>query len=85
MKHLMLYEEWCYSGQLGKDALPPINEHFLDSIGVTNLSDVLHLVGDVAAGVADVIVPGSGAVLDFINMMSYFIQASLSNVDADKL
>jgi len=49
------------------------------------LSDVLHLIGDVAAGVADVIVPGSGAVLDFINMMSYFVQASLSNVDADKL
>ena len=85
MKHLMLYEEWCYAGRLDSESLPPINEGFLDSIGVTNLSDVLHLVGDVAAGVADVVVPGSGAVLDFINMMSYFIQASLSNVDADKL
>lgn len=81
----MLYEEWCYAGQLNTESLPPINEGFLDSIGVTSLSDALHLIGDVAAGVADVVVPGSGAVLDFINMISYFIQASLSKVDADTL
>jgi hypothetical protein len=85
MKHLMLYEEWCYAGQLNTDTLPPINEGFLDSIGVTDLSDALHLIGDVAAGVADVVVPGSGAVIDFINMMSYFIQAKLSTVDAETL
>jgi hypothetical protein len=81
----MLYEEWCYSGQLNTESLPPINEGFLDSIGVTSLSDALHLIGDVAAGVADVVVPGSGAVIDFINMMSYFIQAKLSTVDTDTL
>ncbi len=85
MKHLMLYEEWCYAGRLDTETLPPINEDFLDTIGVTSLSDVLHLVGDVAAGVSDVIIPGSGAVLDFINMMSYFIQANLTTIDADKL
>jgi hypothetical protein len=84
MKHLMLYEEWCYAGRLDTETLPPINEDFLDSIGISNLSDVLHLVGDVAAGVADVIVPGSGAAIDFTNMISYFIQASLSSAEADK-
>lgn len=85
MKHLVLYEEWCYTGQLNSTDLPPINEGFLDSIGVTNLSDALHLIGDVAAGIADVVVPGSGAVLDFVNMISYFVQANLAKIDAEKL
>ena len=70
MKHLMLYEDWCSAGQLTTEAYP-INEDWI--------SDAAHFIGDVTAAVADVTVPGSGAVIDFINMLSYFVEAHFSS------
>jgi hypothetical protein len=75
MKHLMLYEDWCSQGQLITTE-PPINEDLI--------SDIAHLVGDVAAAVADVTVPGSGAVIDVINMLSYFAEAHFSSDSLEK-
>ena len=75
MKHLMLYEDWCATGQLTSDTLP-IDEGWV--------SDIAHFVGDVSAAVADVTVPGSGAVIDFINMLSYFVEAHFSSDSLDK-
>jgi hypothetical protein len=66
----MLYEDWCSAGQLTTEAYP-INEDWI--------SDVAHFIGDVTAAVADVTVPGSGAVIDFINMLSYFVEAHFSS------
>lgn len=72
MKHLMLYEEWCAAGQLSPGA-EPIFEFDLD------LSTILHAVGDISAAVADVFVPGSGMVIDVINMLAYFVEAYFKN------
>ena len=70
----MLYEEWCAAGKLDTDSYQ-IDEQ---------LSDILHFVGDVAAAVADTVVPGSGAVLDVINMLSYWVQAHLATDGLEK-
>jgi len=78
MKHLMLYEEWCHQGSIQPDAAQ-INEDFL------SVSDALHLVGDIAAGVMDTIVPGSGAVVDVISMLSYFVEANFAKDRAEKI
>lgn len=75
MKHLMLYEEWCATGKLDGD-LYPIDEGWV--------SDLAHIVGDVASAVADVSVPGSGAVLDVIHMLSYFVEADLTSDSVEK-
>ena len=75
MKHLMLYEEWCAAGKLDTDSY---------QIAEGDLSDILHFVGDVAAAVADTVVPGSGAVLDVINMLSYWVQAHLATDGLEK-
>lgn len=72
MKHLMLYEEWCAAGQLGPGAEPIFEFDF-------DLSTILHAAGDIAAAVADVFVPGSGAVIDVINMLAYFVEASFKD------
>jgi hypothetical protein len=72
MKHLMLYEEWCSAGSLPQSA-EPIFEIDMD------WSTILHAAGDIAAAVGDVVVPGSGMVIDVINMLSYFVEASLKN------
>jgi hypothetical protein len=76
MKHLMLYEEWCSAGKLDTAAYQ-INEG--------DLSDLLHFVGDVSAAVADTVVPGSGAVLDVINMLSYWVEAHLASESTEKI
>lgn len=65
----MLYEDWCHQGSIN------ISEA---QINEGALSDTLHFVGDIAAGVMDTIVPGSGAVVDIINMLSYFAEAYTS-------
>jgi len=71
----MLYKDWCAAGQLTSGDLP-INEEWI--------SDALHFVGDVTAAVADVAVPGSGAVVDVINMLSYFVEAHLSTKELEQ-
>lgn len=71
----MLYEDWCAAGQLDPESTP-INEGWI--------SDIAHFVGDVTAAVADVTVPGSGAVIDVINAVSYFAEAHLSADSLEK-
>lgn len=64
---ILTYEDWINENY-------QIDEGFIDSI-----SDGLHLLGDIAAGVGDVIIPGSGAVIDVINMLSYFVESTQSS------
>lgn len=71
----MLYEEWCSAGQLNQDAYP-LNEEWI--------SDALHLIGDVAAAAADMVVPGSGAVIDVANLLAYLVEASLTTDQNEK-
>lgn len=73
MHHLLNYQDW-------------INESLTEWKLVTEndnegwgewISNSLHLVGDVAGGIADMVVPGSGAIIDAINAIAYFIEAEI--------
>jgi hypothetical protein len=76
MKHLMLYEDWCAAGQLTPDH-QQIDEQ-------VSWSDALHLVGDVAAAAADMVVPGSGAVIDVTNLLAYLVESHLATDQNEK-
>ena len=74
MQHLLNYQDW-------------INESLTEWKLVTEnddegwgewISTGLHLFGDVAACVADCIVPFSGAVIDAVNAISYFVEAGFA-------
>jgi hypothetical protein len=76
MKHLMLYEDWCAAGQLA-----PAHQQIDEQV---SWSDALHLVGDVAAAAADMIVPGSGAVIDVTNLLAYLVESHLATDQNEK-
>lgn len=65
MEHVLKYDQWVINES-------GITDDFWDSFGV---SGALHLAADIAAGFADFIVPGSGAVIDAANVLSYLIEA----------
>jgi hypothetical protein len=65
----VIYDGIAYSCETGGQV--PINEAW-------TLSDTLHTIGDVASGVADYVVPGSGAIIDGVNAISYFIEAAVT-------
>ena len=50
----------------------PINEDW-------SLSDTLHTIGDVVSAASDCVWPGSGAVVDIIQAISYFIESSFTD------
>lgn len=66
----VIFEGIGYSCETGEQI--PINEAW-------TTSDTLHTIADVASGVVDYIVPGSGVIIDGINAMSYFIEAYRTN------
>jgi len=66
----VIFEEKLYSTETGE--LHPL---LLEKWSV---SDILHTVGDVASMGMDFIVPGSGAIVDAINGVSYFIEGLLT-------
>jgi len=74
VQHLLNYQDW-------------INESLTEWKLVTEndnedwgeiISTGLHLFGDIAAAVADCIVPFSGAVIDAVNAISYFVEAGFA-------
>jgi hypothetical protein len=65
----IIYEGIAYSCETGDQV--PINEAW-------TLSDTLHTVGDVLAAGSDFIIPGSGAMIDTINALSYIIEAQFT-------
>jgi hypothetical protein len=76
MQHILNYQDW-------------VNESLEEWQLVTEswgewISTALHLVGDVSAAIADVVVPGSGAVIDAINALSYFIEAQFQSDESRK-
>lgn len=62
----------------GNEVDIPVNEE------AWTLSDTLHTITDVASGVADFIVPGSGAIVDIANCLSYFIEGSFKTNETEK-
>ena len=41
-----------------------------------SLSDILHTIGDVVSATSDCVWPGSGAVVDIVQAISYFIESA---------
>lgn len=69
----IIYRENIYDSQTGD--LVPLQEGW-------SLSDILHGAADVVSLAADFIIPGSGAIIDVLNGLSYIIEAQF--VSADK-
>jgi len=69
----IIYRENIYDSKTGD--LVPLQEGW-------SLSDILHGAADVASLAADFIIPGSGAIIDVLNGLSYIIEAQF--VSADK-
>lgn len=69
MSHVLSFENWR-TIQESEGYLYSAEERLNEG-----LSDFLHSVGDWASIVSDLVVPGSGAVVDFINALSYFIES----------
>ena len=72
LKHLML-DGIFYSSETGE--IVPLNEWW-------SLSDILHAGADVLSAVVDFVIPGSGAIVDTLNALSYLIEAQF--VDEEK-
>lgn len=69
----IIYRENIYDSKTGD--LVPLQEGW-------SLSDILHGAADVVSLAADFIIPGSGAIIDVLNGLSYIIEAQF--VSADK-
>ncbi len=74
--YVLSYSDWTRiqetDSYLGADVL---NE---------NVSDTLHFITDLVAIGSDLVVPGSGAVVDIINAISYFIESQYLEEDVEK-
>lgn len=70
---IIFYEGKYYSTETGNEIL--LNEDW-------SVSDILHAGGDVLSAGLDFIIPGSGAIVDVLNGLSYIIEAQF--VDEDK-
>ena len=70
MQYILEYSDWLSQKQEVKLDLVQINENF-------GFGDFLHVLVDVVSAVSDTVVPGTGAVIDFIHAGSYFIQAMI--------
>lgn len=74
----VFYDEKVYDTSNGDEI--SLNEQY-------NTSDIAHTVADFASLGADMIIPGSGAIIDVLNGISYFIEAEYTTnyEDADML
>ena len=74
--HVLSYSDWTRiqetDSYLGAEVL---NE---------NVSDTLHFITDLVAIGSDLVAPGSGAVVDIVNAISYFIESQYLDEDVEK-
>jgi hypothetical protein len=74
--HVLSYSDWTRiqetDSYLGAEVL---NE---------NVSDTLHFITDLVAIGSDLVAPGSGAVVDIVNSISYFIESQYLEEDVEK-
>jgi hypothetical protein len=72
MQYLLEYNDWVSQRE------QELNEDW-------DLGDWAHLTADVVSAVADSVVPGSGAIIDLIHSISYWIQAELTQSPIEKM
>ena len=74
--HVLSYSDWARiqetDSYIGAEVL---NE---------NVSDTLHFITDLVAIGSDLVAPGSGAVVDIVNSISYFIESQYLEEDVEK-
>ena len=74
--HVLSYSDWARiqetDSYLGSEVL---NE---------NVSDTLHFITDLVSIGSDLITPGSGAVIDVVNAISYFIESQYLEEEVEK-
>jgi hypothetical protein len=66
----VVYQDKSYSCETGEQV--PLNEEW-------TLSDILHTGADILSAGLDFVIPGSGAVVDVLNAISYIIEAQFKN------
>lgn len=72
MQYLLEYNEWVSVTE------SKLNEDW-------ELGDWAHLAADVTSAIADSVVPGSGAVIDIIHALAYWVQSSLTTDSMQKI
>jgi len=72
MQYLLEYSDWTNNRER------ELNEDW-------EWDDLAHLGVDVISAISDTVVPGSGSVIDIIHAISYSIQASFANTEAEKV
>ena len=72
MQYLLEYNDWVEQRER------QLNEDW-------DLGDWAHLTADVVSAVADSVVPGSGAVLDLIHAISYWVQSESTQSPTEKM
>jgi hypothetical protein len=70
--HVLNYSDWERIQESDKSFDQSLNESW-------SISDVLHTIGDVVSAASDCVWPGSGAVVDIIQAISYFIESAATN------
>jgi len=71
----VLFENNIYSSETGE--LIPLTEKW-------TLSDTFHTIGDLASAGLDFVFPGSGAIIDTLNAISYIIEAQFKSDPKEK-
>lgn len=69
--HVLDFRDWWRIQESEKINSDRLNED-------SNVSDVLHTIGDVVSAASDCIWPGSGAVVDIVQAITYFLESSLA-------
>lgn len=74
MRIILEYNEWVTTTYQPVD----INEGW-------DISEWSHILVDVTSAIADTVAPGSGAIIDLIHAISYFIEAKTNNDKIEKM
>jgi hypothetical protein len=74
--HVLSYSDWT--------RIQEIDSYLGAEVLNENVSDTLHFITDLVAIGSDLVAPGSGAVVDIVNAISYFIESQYLEEDVEK-
>jgi len=74
--HVLSYSDWT--------RIQEIDSYLGAEVLNENVSDTLHFITDLVAIGSDLVAPGSGAVVDIVNSISYFIESQYLEEDVEK-
>ena len=74
--HVLSYSDWT--------RIQEADSYLEAEVLNENVSDTLHFITDLVAIGSDLVAPGSGAVVDVVNAISYFIESQYLDEDVEK-